>query len=150
MRPEYLEGVEAARWGWSYWLMTILPPAMIWLSTVVWFLPRRFERGIGFGKYSVPVVVNAACVQALICCWALIVFWANYVQWVKGRLAQTPDEGMDYSADTAVTFVPVTAVFYAAFACVPHAVAAYVLGFVLNRLLGRRQQRAVGSVRTDN
>lgn len=146
MRPEYIEAVEAARWGWSYWLMTIVPPAMIWLSAVVWFLPQHMECGVGLGKFSVPFIISATFVHALVLSWALILFWVNYVEWVKGRLAQTPDEWMDWSADTHVVFAPVTAVFYAIYACVPHAVAAHAIGFVASRFLERRRQRAVRQV----
>ncbi len=66
MRPEYLEGVDAVRWGWSYWLMIIVPATLIWLSALAWLQPWLVEKRLRAGRYSVPAFVNATCIAAIV------------------------------------------------------------------------------------
>ncbi len=141
MRPEYIEAVNAAQRGWSYWLIWTLPAALIWLSALAWLLPQRVEHRLALGKYSVPVLVNVTCIIAMLICWMLIVFHVNHVQWVKHRLAEMPEEWVEYSADTPVTFAPITGAFYAFGYCILQAVPANAIGFIAGRFVGRLKRR---------
>lgn len=125
MRPEYVEAVDSVRWGWSFWLMVVVPAGLIWLSALQ-AKEGCFFSAAGFGA-------------ALVACWFLMVFHTNHIQATKERLMVTEAEGDDFASDTWNTFAPFTAVPYSIVYCSLNALLAYGVISILRRDRDGRQ-----------
>lgn len=111
MRQEYVDAVNAVRWGWSLWAIAVVPALLIWGTAFV----RRRRWG-----------VRAACfVVACVLFWGLAVFHANHIQYAKHANMWTVAEQMDWTSDTWRVFAPITAIPWALAFCLINAVVAY-------------------------
>ena len=122
MSPEYVDAVDAVRWGWSFCIVFALPALLIWSTTLFRFLPtveRRFFIGC--------VVFGVACFS----CWFLVVFHANHIQSAKKRNMKNDEEMRDFTSDTWKVFAPVTAIPFAVLYCGINQAAASLLWFLV-------------------
>jgi hypothetical protein len=125
MRPEYIEAVDAVRWGWSLWATFLVPTAIIWFGTI------RCRQGSSRWLFYLAAVVAF---------WAFGVFHANSLQHAKFANMQTDAESDDWSADTWKVFAPISAAVYAAVYCALNVVAAMLVVVPARWWLQRRRR----------
>lgn len=111
MRPEYQAAVEAVRFGWSFWIIWIIPALMIWGTLLLpTFMPRWMKIGIG-------VVVFGIAFVTFLC---LTVFQLHRLQSTRERLAKTWREEVDVADDTGRLMAPFRAIPYGVVYCGAH------------------------------
>lgn len=118
MRPEYVDAVDAVRWGWSLWVVFVIPAGLIWLSAL-------------WPKGSCLISASGFAV-AVVACWILLVFHSNHIQATKERLRVTEAEQRDWASDTWNTFAGVTAVPYSLIYCSLNALLAYGVRYTVH------------------
>jgi len=107
LRPEYIEAIDAVRWGWSFWIAFWLPAAIIWLATFSRPIPEAENRvAVGCGFFAL----------ACFLCWIFIVMHGNLIQSAKERHMETQAEMDDFTTDTwhlnaSVTAVPIAVIY---------------------------------------
>jgi len=94
MRPEYVEAVDSARWGITFWMMFIIPAATIWIAA----FRQRLSKSLFVATCGI--------------CWLLIGFHAGHIQDTKKRFAVTDEEIQDFASDTWFLFGSVVALPY--------------------------------------
>ena len=118
MRPEYIDAVDAVRFGWSLWLTLLLPAAIIWYAVLARPFPKVEDRAaIGCGGVAVGCILF----------WSLFLVHVERVQSAKEFHMQTETEQRDFGADVGVTFAPATAILAAAIYCMINLVAANLM-----------------------
>lgn len=101
MRPEYVEAVDAVRFGGFLWLIFLLPAAIIWYAVLTRSVPNVGGRVVlGYSGFPLACIVF----------WGLAAFHVNHIQSTKLSHAITDAEFIDYSSDTWATFAPVTVI----------------------------------------
>jgi NADH:ubiquinone oxidoreductase subunit 5 (subunit L)/multisubunit Na+/H+ antiporter MnhA subunit len=115
MRPEYIEAIDAVRWGWSLRICFAVPTLIIWLG-FLFSNPTSSKRQI--------VIQLGVFLVACLSQWALIVFHANHIQSTKYHWMQTPEEEADWSSDTWRVFAPITSIPFVIVYCTANLVAA--------------------------
>ncbi len=113
MRPEYIEAVDAVRWGWSFWATFGLPLLIIW-STVLFRpvppLPKRH------------IIIASGFSAGCILFWVLTLTHLELVQHAKSVHMQTNEERRDFSGDNP--FAPLAAIPVSGIYCFINLVAA--------------------------
>jgi hypothetical protein len=116
MRPEYIDAVNAVRWGWSLWAVFVVPATLLWTTA---FFRRRLL-----------AVRAASFFAACFLFWAIVIFHVNHIQNTKYNHMQTVAEEEDWSRDTWKVFAPITAIPYAIVYCTINAALAYLVARV--------------------
>ena len=108
MRPEYIDAVESAQWGWSFRVTFLLPLFLVW-STVLYrplnVLPKR--------KAIIALGFIAACLLF----WIFTMVHLEIIQNCKEYHMRTTEERRDFSGDNpfaCVTAIPIAVVYCAA------------------------------------
>jgi hypothetical protein len=102
MRLEYIEAVDAVRWGWLGWFQLAAPAVLIWL------LVFRYT----WKPFRVALVV-ASCVLSS----KLMVLHSNSIQHAKKIHASTDVEWRDVARDTWNTMAPGTSIIWSIIYC---------------------------------
>lgn len=123
MRPEYVAAVDAVRWGWTFWLIWLVPTIAIWWRTLI---SKRNTTGAESLK---AFAISFAAGVVLF--WILGVAHVRGVQAVKGRYIETPAEIEDWSSDLGATLAPITLVPIACGYSLFHSVAAFSISVFL-------------------
>ena len=103
MRPEYVEAVNAVRWGFTLWIVFIVPTLLIGGLFVVTPISRAQP------QWTHLLVIFAA---AVFTSWLLTLLHVEYLQATKFANAQTTAEQEDWASDTWRVFAPVTSIPY--------------------------------------
>ena len=132
MRPEYTQAVDAVRWGWSLWLVFLLPAGILWGATFWRPIAMRANRlAVGCGALLFAVGVF----------WFLVLWHGERIQWTKERNMETDAEQRDWTSDTWHQFAPITAIPAAVIYCVINLAVAQSIR-VLCEWIGRRRAHA--------
>ena len=121
MRPEYLDAVDAVRWGWSYWLALAVPAGLIWFSA--------------YRQRAGCILFVAACLVG----WCLSFYHIEHLWDTKGQLAQTEAEREDFTSDVSRVFAPVNLVPYVLRYCCLHAAVSQVVFYGYRRVTRKRR-----------
>jgi hypothetical protein len=124
MRSEYIEAVDAVRWGWSLWVTFLVPAAIVWIGAI--YCRRPSSRWLCY-------------LAAVIAFWAFAVFHANHLQQAKEVNAEADAEWADWSSDVWKVFAPISSAVYAVVYCALHVFAA-ILVIVPTRWCHRRRR----------
>lgn len=129
--PEYIDAVDAVRWGWTLWIAYLFPAGIVRGAILAHPFPAVKNRfAVGSGAF------------ALACCllWFLVIMHGNGIQSTK-ELNMTMDaEVNDWASDTWHSFAPFTVIPASVIYCsVNLAVAALVRSIwnLVVRFLGR-------------
>jgi hypothetical protein len=123
MRPEYESAVNAVRFGWSLWIVFIIPALMIWMTLLQ---PSSMSLG---KKIAAGCIVFAIAVVTF---WCLTLYQGHRLQSTKVRLAKTWREGVDVDSDTWRVMAPIVAIPYGVVYCGGH-----LLGVIATALVWR-------------
>lgn len=129
MRPEYIEAIDAVRWGWSLRICFAVPTLIIWLG-ILFSNPTLNKRQI--------VIQLGVFLFACLSQWALIVFHANHIQSTKYQWMQTPEEEADWASDLWNVLAPFTSIPIVIVYCTANLVAAGFLRGTWSWLARRR------------
>jgi hypothetical protein len=127
VRSEYVDAVNAVRWGWSLWLALLAPAVLIWSHA----LSRRRSCAASISRFLVAVIAF----------YELGVIHSNRIQTAKLAYMQTDAEQQDWGTDTWHVYAPVFLVPYGLVYCSLHTSAAFGVAAILNCVRRRRPAR---------
>lgn len=135
MRPEYVQAVDSASWGITFWAVWLLSAGVTWTAALSlhWGAGLRRAAAIGIGFLTGAVAF-----------WFFALCHLHYVQSVREIHMVTHEEMMDWSSDTGLLFAPITLIpFAVAYSGIHASLAVAALSFVY----ARRERRTAESAR---